>query len=59
MNTKTNCLGCMAEKGDVQYCPCRGCQEDTAPESPMYIKPGTILYGKYLLGRALKHIDGQ
>jgi serine/threonine protein kinase len=46
-------MGCMAEKGDLTQCPSCGWVEGSEPESPQHLKPGTILQGKYLVGRAL------
>lgn len=47
------CMGCMAEKGDLTQCPSCGWVEGSEPESPQHLKPGTLLQGKYLVGRAL------
>jgi serine/threonine protein kinase len=43
----------MAEKGDLTQCPSCGWVEGSEPESPQHLKPGTLLQGKYLVGRAL------
>lgn len=47
------CMGCMEEKRDAGECPFCGWVDKGEPESPQHLKPGTILYEKYLVGRAL------
>lgn len=47
------CLACMYEKGTEQVCPHCGCEEGTALESLLHLAPGTVLSGKYLVGKAL------
>ncbi len=47
------CLGCMEEKGAQSTCPACGYTADTGPESLLHLPPGTVLYGKYLIGRVL------
>lgn len=49
------CLGCMEEKGQVSTCPYCGYREGTPASAPHYLPPGTILAGKYLIGRGLGH----
>ncbi len=49
------CLGCMENKGDALVCPSCGYREGTPPAAPHYLKPGTVLAGKYLIGRGLGH----
>ena len=49
------CLGCMEEKGDGKFCPKCGYAVGTPAESPLHLKPGTILKGHYLIGRVLGH----
>lgn len=51
----TICLGCMQEKGQAQVCPFCGYHENTLPLAPHYLEPGTMLAGKYLIGRGLGH----
>lgn len=51
----TICLGCMQEKGQAQVCPFCGYHESTPPLAPHYLEPGTMLAGKYLIGRGLGH----
>ncbi len=55
MNNNNICLGCMQEKGEEKACPGCGWIEGTEQESPIYLKPGTILAGKYLIGKVLGH----
>jgi len=48
------CMGCMTEKPDDEAkCPHCGFVEGTAPESPLYLPPRTVLEKKYLVGRVL------
>jgi len=48
------CMGCMTEKpGDEAKCSNCGFVEGTAPESPLYLPPRTVLENKYLVGRVL------
>ncbi len=47
------CMGCMDAKGEELICPQCGYREEEEPASPFYLSPGTILEGKYLLGRVL------
>jgi len=43
----------MEEKSDSKICPRCGYAEGAAPESALHLPPGTVLQGKYLLGRTL------
>ncbi len=52
MEIKDICMGCMAEKGNADPCPYCGWSGEMH-SSPQHLTPGTILRGKYLLGRAL------
>ena len=45
----------MQEKGDAEVCPYCGYREGTPPLAPHYLRPGTVLAGKYLVGRGLGH----
>ena len=45
----------MREKGQAEVCPFCGYREGTPPAAPHYLAPGTILAGKYLIGRGLGH----
>jgi len=47
------CPGCMEEKGRERICPHCGYEERSAPESLLHLPPGTVLQGKYVIGRAL------
>lgn len=47
------CYGCMEKLAGEKICPHCGYKEGTEPSTPMHLKPGTILSGKYLLGRVL------
>ncbi len=47
------CLGCMEEKDASPYCPRCGSKEGAAPKSLLHLFPGTVLQGKYLIGRVL------
>lgn len=53
MDINRLCLGCMADKGDAAGCPYCGWREENAVGSGQHLPPGTILRGKYLLGRVL------
>jgi serine/threonine protein kinase len=43
----------MNKKGTMPRCPNCGWIEGTIPESPQHLTPGTMLHGKYLVGRVL------
>jgi len=43
----------MEEKSNGITCPRCGYEEETPPESLLHLSPGTVLQGKYLIGRAL------
>ena len=45
----------MQEKGDAEVCPYCGYREGTPPLAPHYLRPGTVLAGKYLVWRGLGH----
>ncbi|HIS47334.1 MAG TPA: serine hydrolase [Candidatus Scybalocola faecigallinarum] len=47
------CYGCMAPREGDGPCPHCGFDENTYQPSPHHLRPGTILAGKYLLGRVL------
>ncbi len=54
MDSKDLCMGCMEEKNNNEAeCPVCGFVDGTEPESPLFLKPGTILENKYLIGRVL------
>lgn len=45
----------MQDKGEAHTCPRCGYREDTPPAAPHYLRPGTVLAGKYLVGKGLGH----
>lgn len=53
MDYNNLCLGCMKEKGTYIICPYCAYEEGTASESLQHLPPGTVLQGKYLIGRVL------
>lgn len=53
MDVNRLCLGCMSDKGEAAICPFCGWQEGIVTGSGQQLEPGTILRGKYLLGRVL------
>lgn len=55
MDNSHLCMGCMNDKGAEEVCPYCGFVEGTPPEMPQFLPPGTILNGRYLLGRVLGH----
>lgn len=55
MNHSLICYGCMEVKEEEQVCSKCGWEENAEQASPIFLKPGTVLNGKYLLGRVLGH----
>lgn len=53
MDTDHLCMGCMNDKGTEEVCPYCGFVEGTPPDLPQFLTPGTILNGRYLLGKVL------
>lgn len=53
MDVNRLCLGCMTDKGEAAECPYCGWREGNALGAGQHLPPGTILRGKYLLGRVL------
>jgi serine/threonine protein kinase len=54
LNQERLCMGCMKERfEDEETCSNCGFVEGTAPDSPLYLPPRTILESKYLVGRVL------
>lgn len=50
------CMGCMEEIEDnVTTCPYCGYDETTLQQEAYYLKPGTVIGGKYILGRVIKY----
>lgn len=48
------CLGCMTEvPGNTSLCPHCGYRVGTPAKEPYYLEPGTILQGRYIVGKAL------
>ena len=48
------CMGCMTDKGNEQICPKCGLNEaEISNISPVFLKPGTELNGRYTVGLAL------
>ncbi len=47
------CYGCMATREGDGPCPHCGFDENTYQPAPHHLPPGTVLAGKYLLGRVL------
>ena len=58
--TKTRCMGCMREYDEITkegyqviICPHCGYLKDTPAKEAYHLPPGTILQGKYIVGRVL------
>lgn len=50
----TRCLGCMAEyESKYGICPYCGYEQGMGAESSLHMQPGSILAGKYLIGRVI------
>lgn len=47
------CFGCMSERTEDRICSICGWEHSSEPLSHMHLKPGTVLQGKYLIGKAL------
>ena len=47
------CFNCMKEKSKPGPCPHCGFDKSAYETAPHHLPPGTILYGKYMIGRAL------
>lgn len=47
------CMGCMSEKGYVEICPYCGWVQGSVADSPDELYPGTLLNGRYIVGRKL------
>lgn len=52
--SKQLCLGCMKEYGNkYQVCPHCGYIKGTGPKEAYHLSPGTLLQGRYIIGRVL------
>jgi serine/threonine protein kinase len=47
------CLGCMERMDRTAVCPSCGYAGGTLPSAPWHLMPGTILNGRYLIGKVL------
>lgn len=48
------CMGCMEDIEEGQeVCPICGYKQDTQVEEAYYLLPGTVIHGKYIVGRVL------
>lgn len=47
------CLGCMENTDGAAICPYCGFEAGTPPGAPQHLPPGTVLNGRYLLGKVL------
>lgn len=48
------CMGCMEEyPNELNLCPYCGYEEGTKAESALHMSPGSVLNGRYLIGRVL------
>lgn len=48
------CMGCMKKYSDAyNACPYCGFPADAGPQEPYHLNPGTIIGGKYIVGRAV------
>ncbi|SEF58454.1 PASTA domain, binds beta-lactams [Eubacterium ruminantium] len=51
---KKICLGCMEQYDDrFEVCPYCGYIEGTGPKEPYHLMPGTVLQGKYIVGKSI------
>lgn len=50
----TRCLGCMS-KSEIKngVCPLCGYSEEALSESPLHMQPGTVLVGRFLVGKVI------
>ena len=54
-DSSQHCMGCMEPLNGATQCPACGYAVGTAPESPLYLLPGTVLKQQYVVGRVLGH----
>lgn len=52
-NTMNLCPSCFASKGESAGCPVCGFEEGTADPNWNSLKPGTLIHGRYAIGRVL------
>lgn len=54
-DTQNLCMGCMENKEKEGSCKCCGYDENKSKtgDHPFYLKPGTILNGRYIVGKVL------
>jgi len=52
MDRSSHCPSCFEPIGAADPCPECGCSSK-APSSHIYLKPGTVLFGKYMVGQVL------
>ena len=53
VNIEDLCFSCMSARGGGRFCQHCGFNNDEYTSPPHHLKPGTILAGKYILGKAL------
>ncbi|SMP65251.1 protein kinase domain-containing protein [Anoxynatronum buryatiense] len=53
MENTAYCMGCMAQGGSEAHCAICGWLAGSPASSALHLPPGTLLHGKYLVGRAL------
>ncbi|MEP7364053.1 MAG: serine/threonine-protein kinase [Acidobacteriota bacterium] len=54
-DSSQHCMGCMEPLNGATQCPGCGYVVGTAPESPLYLLPGTVLKQQYVVGNVLGH----
>ena len=48
------CMGCMEEfQEDFHFCPNCGYEDGAPPKEAYHLKPGSMLKGRYIVGRVL------
>ena len=55
MDPQDLCMGCMEERNGASTCASCGYVEGTAPASPVYMAPRTVLREQYMVGRVVGH----
>lgn len=52
------CMGCMTNIEDnCTTCPHCGYDETTLRQESYYLDPGTVVGGKYIVGRVIRYVD--